>query len=159
MNKPTDQPSAKWFGNRLTLSTVAILLLVGLLIWGRLQLKRVPRTAVAEPRRSQPSRPATITPNLDATAQDPPPGEVHHKNPIDPGKSSLKPTDESQVAAESALSALTLQAVFPGDPPRAVINGQSLTPGDEIQGFVLRKVMPNQVALEKNGVEVWLTNE
>lgn len=155
MDKPNSPPD-KRTGYRLTLSTMAIVLLVGFLIWGRLQLKRVPRTAVAEPKKMQKTRLAPVTPVVDPGTPSHPSSEDREKNPIDPEKSSLKPTDESQVAAETALSALTLQTVFPGDPPSAVINGQSLTPGDEIQGFVLRRVMPNQVALEKNGVEIRL---
>lgn len=73
-------------------------------------------------------------------------------------KSVVKTTDEKVRVTPGAPQAngLVLQTTIQGEHPRAMINGQVLTPGQKINGFVLRKVLPRQVILEMNGVEIRL---
>ncbi len=74
------------------------------------------------------------------------------------GKSDEKPTDDrhQDVEVARAASGLVLQTTILGDQPRAMINGQVLRPGQKIKGFELKKVLPRQVMLEMNGIEVRL---
>jgi hypothetical protein len=51
---------------------------------------------------------------------------------------------------------LTLQSTLLGQPPRAIINGRLLVPGDRINGFTLRRITRREVILEMNGFEVRL---
>ena len=75
-----------------------------------------------------------------------------------PEKSPDKSTDDNQAASDFANAArgLVLQTTILGDQPRAMISGQVLRPGQTIKGFVLRKVLPRQVVLERDGVELKL---
>lgn len=59
-------------------------------------------------------------------------------------------------AVRRAARGLVLQSTVAGDPPRAVISGQVLQPGERINGLELRQVLPRQVVLESDGVEVRL---
>lgn len=118
---------------------------LSLLIWGKLQLKKVPRTAVAVPNQQKKSATAEYK-EFDKGAAATASSE----------KSKRQSTDVNQAAIRTAATALRLQATHPGDPAYATINGQSLSPGDQIQGYVLRRVMPNAVVLENNGIEIRL---
>jgi len=73
-------------------------------------------------------------------------------------KSYTKPTDDNQAAGEFAKAAgsLVLQTTIMGDTPRAMISGQVLKQGQQIKGFVLKKILQRQVILERDGVELKL---
>jgi hypothetical protein len=160
------------------LGLVLALMAVGLLLWGRLMLKQVPRTAVAKPAAvaaAANEAPAAVTFASRTTVHVDLP-DVLSRDPfqIDPSgfprvekpeviqvaeKSDTEPVDEKSEAAAlvaKAAHGLSLQTTILGDTPRALINGQLLAPGDKIRGFELKKVLPREVTLEMNGVELRL---
>ena len=152
-----------------------------LLLWGRLLLKNVPRTALADPA-DQASAAAADNP-------DPIPGASAHRRVVrvelpdhvtrdlfaldwsrfpraDAGAGSVRtgpksgdgPADEGAgtVAVMQAAQALKLQSTVLGESPRALINGRFVAPGQMIEDFVLKEVGPREVVLEKEGIEVRL---
>lgn len=168
------------------LGLIMALMLVGLLLWGRLLLKNVPRTAVAVPDNavaqqapgpdsgaealSHPLRPVVRIADFGPVTRD-----LFKFDPVfypsisgssvdmgSAGKSGDDPTDEQQqqmareLAVRALASALTLQTTMLGDPNRAMINGELLEEGQVIQGFSLRKVDLRRVTLVKDGIEVVL---
>ena len=158
------------------IAAMVALLLVGLLLWGRLLIKQVPKTAVADPPLT-PLVTAGGTPNKSTTAKkvirisfpeklarNPfvPVGYSPTKNPetvIAPvEKSSLQPADDNlrTQAVLTHAEKLTLQSTIQGDHPQAVINGQRVKVGQTIDGFELLDVKPRQVILRMNGVDVRL---
>jgi hypothetical protein len=155
------------------------LLAVGLLLWGRLMLKQVPRTATAKPSAAvtaadEARRELADLPSRRLVRIDLP--ETLSRDPfqVDPtvfpkvekpvvietqAKSAAQAADVKQDAAalvRQAATGLALQTTILGDAPRALINGQLLAPGDKIRGFELKKVMPREVILEMSGVELKL---
>lgn len=164
--------------DRKKLGLVIALMAMGLLLWGRLMLKQVPRTAVAKPAavaaagEGAPAAVAfasrkTVRVDLpDSLSRDPfqidPTGYPRVEKPEVikvAEKSVAKPVDEKSDAAAlvaKAAHGLSLQTTILGDAPRALINGQLLAPGDKIRGFELKRVMPREVILEMNGVELRL---
>lgn len=168
------------------LGLVMALTLVGLLLWGRLLLKDVPRTAVAEPDPAVAQQaggdgaaPAagggSLRPVVPITDYGPVARDLFAFDPayyptlagssvdVSPtGKLGPDPTDEQhqQMARELAVRALaralTLQTTMLGEPNRAMINGELLEEGQVIQGFSLRKVDLRRVTLVKDGIEVVL---
>lgn len=151
------------------------LIVVGLLLWGRLLIKQVPKTAVADPPQSSlvtPAPPAkgSTTKKVvrvklsDKLARDlfVPVGYTPGKKPdavITPAeKSRPEPADEN-VRIQAVLTAaekLTLQSTMQGEQPQAVINGQRVRVGQTIEGFQLLEIKPRQVTLRMNGVDVRL---
>lgn len=159
------------------------LVAVGLLLWGRLLLKHLPRTAIAEPEaaavlEAKPTTPAAKskalvrfskpTPvsrdvfTLDASkyarvakAEQPSPVVVEA---VVPEKSRSETADEQQRIREAqrAASSLTLQSTVLGDSPRAVINGVPVAPGKKIGGFLVKQIHARYVVIEMNGVEIKL---
>lgn len=63
----------------------------------------------------------------------------------------------SQDPIEAAARALVLQSTLCGNSPMACINGVFIRPGQRVNGFVLRRVEPTRVVLEREGVEVELS--
>lgn len=159
------------------------LLAVGLLLWGRLLLKHLPRTAVAEPESAvvMEPKPAAEAPKPRATVRFAKPAAVsrdvftldstryarvakaEQTSPVVveavlPEKSRSESADEQQRVREAqrAASSLTLQSTVLGESPRAVINGVPVTPGKKIGGFVVKQIHARFVVIEMNGVEIKL---
>jgi hypothetical protein len=158
------------------LALMALLAGLGLLLWGRLLFRDVPRTALAAPKDPEvktlaaaaraPGRPVvrvelprTLDRDLFALDARYYPSKAAPDVPavvvVPDNKSGPQMTDVQQQAL-SASRSLALQTTILGDRPRAVINGQVLAPGERINGFTLKKVMPRGVILEWNGIEVRL---
>lgn len=161
------------------LSIVVVLLAVMLLLWGRLILKKVPKTATAKPAKVTSVEPdkkpeVKVTPKLDTEhvvyvdlptsmtrdlfAFDPTgyPKSVSdvddsERNPERKSDSDSSDVDDTADRIKKALRGLTLQTTILGARPRAVINGQVLSPGDTIEGLTVREVHARGVVLELNG--------
>ncbi len=163
-------------------STMLCLVMVALLMWGRLLLKQVPRTAVATPEQVA----------LDVLPQRDPLSERQTAEPLQPieldlpaligrdlfavdasrypsrgnpaplpevvEKSRPDATDEVPKAREivEQAAALRLHSTLHDGRERAVISGRLLAVGQEIDGFTLVRVMNRRVLLRKMGFEVWL---
>jgi hypothetical protein len=158
-------------------------LAIGLLLWGRLLLQGVPRTATADdpavsamdPHNSpvetysaaQPAKPMPVVhvdlpskPGRDLFGMDP---SRYRRTPgSGPGTRGAKstqvtPDEDPQIAVvrEEAIE-LRLESVLTGTQPRAYINGYLLAPGDEYEGFTLIKVTDRHVLLTKYGLIIRL---
>ncbi len=163
------------------LSLVVVLLLIGLLLWGRLILtKDVPRTAVADPVATSAEAGtaaetapvvAAVRPVVHLTLTDQVERDLFE---LDPQRfpttehetdSGVNGTDEEndtapnrrvqRVGAEAA-EALSLQSTLQGAEPLALINGELMKVGDRVQGFTVTKIDSRRVTLRKDGVEVHL---
>ena len=151
-------------------------LAIGLLLWGRLLLQGVPRTATADEPKNQ-ARAADNTERdgnqLALSLKDYP--VIHVDLPSSPGRDlfGLDPSryrrtngdglnnngpksaqftsdvDPKMAAVREEASELRLESVLTGTQPRAYINGHLLKPGDEYQGFTLLKVTDRHVLLTK----------
>jgi hypothetical protein len=175
------------------LGMLTTLAAIGLLLWGRLLLQQVPRTATADPdaaagaeattlpsgsmggggtaeRATSPSRQTVAVRLHDEVARDlfrfnsiyyPPLPESEEKDGGE-AKSPADQVDESTRADAKMLEVrlaaqnLKLQSTLNGNEPRALINGVLLSPGEQIEGFVLRQVDGRKAVLEKEGVEIVL---
>lgn len=159
-------------------------LAIGLLLWGRLLLQGVPRTATAD----DPATPsATVSDDKPVKAgqsarKDQPLPVVHVDLTSVPGrdlfgmdpsrysrtsgsergepeaKSTQYSSDENpRIAAvrEEAME-LRLESVVTGTQPRAYINGRLLAPDDEYEGFTLLEVTDRHVLLTKYGLIIRL---
>lgn len=158
-------------------------LALGLLLWGRLLLQGVPRTATADdPAKTvqnadnkphpggQPlhnDKPLPVvqvdlpsSPGRDPFGIDP----SHYKrNPLAPYRTSaakstqVTPDEDAKTAAvrQEAME-LRLESVVTGTRPRAFINGRLLAPGDEYEGFKLIQVTDRHVLLTKYGLIIRL---
>jgi hypothetical protein len=154
---------------------IMLLFTVALLLWGRLLLKAVPRTATAEPdivdsiaagaadnqnqsvknrRVIQVDLPAQARRDLfsfDSTGYRA--AEVRPTEEI-VGKSGPLPVDQDEQLAEvrEAAAGLTLQSTVPGEQPYAVINGMVVKVGDEYNGMRLIDVQNRTVLMEYRGL-------
>jgi hypothetical protein len=158
--------------NQKKLSALLLLVAVGLLLWGRLLwTQQVPRVVMAHPEEasglapgSEGSAPANapapratvyvdlptdLARDLFAAAEAPAPLTP------EPDKSGPQVADDNQQTTPTAKG-LVLQTTILGTPPRALINGRLLVPGDRINGFTLRRILRREVVLEMNGIEVRL---
>lgn len=162
------------------LSIMLALVMVGLLLWGRLLLKQVPRTAVADPSETLSAQTDKVIEEARETARktvdiDLPSSlnrDVFALNPAGYArtgkvettvtqveKSDPKPADETEQVSVTVLRAakgLVLQTTMLGEHPRAMISGQVLKPGEKIRGFELKEVNPRDVILEMEGIEIRL---
>ncbi len=155
------------------------LLAVALLLWGRILIKEVPRQAAATedkpaPKTRKPAAPETeplsansgvrtIYVTLSETLQrDLFAIDSRHfaqsvaadADSITQEKSAAHPADEREAAGLAA--GLRLQSTVLGVEPRALINGQVMTPGEIIRGFRLQQVLDRQVVLERDGLAIVL---
>lgn len=151
-------------------------LALGLLLWGRLLLQGVPRTATAddpdqkvqiidspdhEGRQSKgpvknvtivhvdlPAFPARDLFGIDPSRYRRTPGSTPTEN--GPKSAQFTPDGDPMKAAvrEEAME-LSLESVLTGTRPRAYINGHLLKPGDEYEGFTLLQVTDRHVLLTK----------
>ncbi|QNN24601.1 hypothetical protein HED60_20775 [Planctomycetales bacterium ZRK34] len=165
----------KKFGMLLTL------LLVGLLLWGRLLIHNVPRTATAVPPLAAaapmpdnvpaPAAEATQRRAVEASLVGVVPRDVFainaayfpklsgEENPSRLTKSVLDPTDdlEQQMRVIKAEAGdLKLQSTILGAQPRAMINGTLIGPGQNIAGFTVTEIRPRSITITKNGVTLEL---
>jgi hypothetical protein len=158
------------------LSVMLCALAIGLLLWGRLILQGVPRTATADDPdthkqaikntdpasnkaaaslKTQPVVHIDLpsSPGRDLFGIDPsryrrtPWGQ---QNDIGPKSTQVTPDVDPRVDAvrQEALE-LSLESVVTGSRPRAYINGRLLAPGDEIDGFTLLQVTDRHVLVTK----------
>lgn len=147
-------------------SLAVSLALIGLLMWGRLLLKKVPKTAIADPdavATSVEDSPAasrrawrTVEVELsDVCARDVfalEDGE-YSKLPdtnVKPPPNLPDQKSEEEIKAELArrISALKVKSVLMAEKPQALINDRFHAVGDEpVPGFVITKISPHSVTL------------
>jgi hypothetical protein len=158
------------------------LVCVGLLMWGRLLLKEVPRTAIADPKeavslkaKSDNEGALDDRPVVRESVQVALASDINrdifrlnpHRYPQLPkdhddqsGKPKF-PTDLSEEQLElseiqESLGELKLETTITGRSPLAVINGQAIRPGQNIGGFELVKVKQRSVVLKMHDRQVEL---
>jgi hypothetical protein len=151
---------------------------VMLLLWGRLILKQVPRTAVADPAptsvASASSSPSTDALRRKVIAVNKPIVEVklptvskrdlfavdltsYPTDEVAPTeRTSDKPketvvVDEVEQQLQAMVGRIQLQSTVLGARPCAVINGQIVQVGQSYEGLVLKEVQNRLVILEFNG--------
>lgn len=156
------------------------LLAVLLLLWGRLILKEVPRTAVADPvmskvvdrwnqnafaeskvmlSRVEVELPTTLsrdlfTLDLEGYVST----EIKQVVEVKVEKSRDKVADEKRKAEEVRVAAtgLKLQTTILATQKLALINGKLVREGEEVKGFVVIQILHRQVVLRMNGIEIAL---
>ncbi|MBL4702176.1 MAG: hypothetical protein JKX85_13060 [Phycisphaeraceae bacterium] len=158
------------------LALIVGLFCVMLLLWGRLILKEVPRTAVANPAPSSAAA-VSLTESTDAvkrillSSQKPvvpvklpdiskrdlfaldltdyptEAVETPKKRPVD-----RKPQgDKIENELKGMVGRIRLESTVLGSRPCAVINGQIVVVGQSIEGLILKEVQNRQVLLEYRG--------
>jgi len=160
-------------------AAMSILLALGLLMWGRLLLKEVPRNAVADPNETVATDTAnesenSVTPiNLRSVEVDVPqtlvrdlfttdvsgyPRIEREDENEDQAKSATFPADESPRAdvVEQARQELNVQSIIMGAQPYVMINGQLLTTEQTVLGFRIVEIADRYVVVEKNTVRLRL---
>lgn len=167
------------------LGLIVGLLCVMLLLWGRLILKQVPRTAVANPAPSSTAS-ASSTPSTDAlrrkviTTDKPivevtlPPASkrdlfaldmtdypvmeepVVEKPATDTSRGDVNKVDEVDAQLQAMVGRIRLQSTVLGARPCAVINGRIVQVGQSFEGLVLKEVSSRQVIMEFQGRPVRL---
>lgn len=166
----------------LKATMVAVLAVTGLLLWGRLILKEVPRTAAAvdeltlaqweEMRSGGPSaarlksaagrihltEPGPLSRNLFALD----PSRYRRTADVANGEDGEKyapgsTEEEVRAAVLSAAAGLEFTSVIEGEEPVVIINRKLLHPGDTVDGFTVLRLNARSVILEKQGVKVRLS--
>ena len=163
------------------LGLVVLLLVVGLLLWGRLILtKDVPRTALADPadvgaeaETAAETTPvaAVVRPVVHLALADRVERDLFQLNPQlfppieDQTDGAVDGLDEeANTSADSriqrvrteAAEVLSLQSTLQGAEPLALINGELMKVGDQVQGFTVTKIGSRRVTLRKDEVNVHL---
>ena len=150
---------------------MAVLVLVGLLLWGRLIFKRAPQSALAKPE-------AEVV-QVDAAADDEPSlvarkvvevdlavdlvqnifcfdrSYYQTNEPENHGNSGSEQADISIQTADAAML-VDQYALETTMGAMAVINGKSLRRGQQMRGFTLTEIALHHVVLEKDGERVML---
>ena len=164
--------------DRRKLSLMVCLLAVGMLLWGRLLLKQLPKSAVADPKARNTlkvspvdkashgkadSGPRTVSLDFstdldrDLFALDsrffPIDEPVEPKLVMEP-KLPADNTNALLAQVREKGRALQLQSVLMGTEPRALLNGQLLRVGDKIRGFELKEIKSRSVVLEMTGIQI-----
>jgi hypothetical protein len=156
---------------------------LGLLLWGRLLLQGVPRTATADDKAKSAqadgnpgengSNAMASTRPRPAVYVDLPDSPLRDLFGIDPRRyKQTKPVPGSPIGPKSALVTsdvdpriavvrdeameLRLESVVTGTHPRAYINGRLLAPGEDYEGFTLLQVTDRHVILTKYGLFIKL---
>ena len=165
--------------DKRVLSIAVSLFAVGMLFWGRLRLKEIPKTAVADPEDlaiGQVSAGDTDgapsgDQSLEKVVIDYPMVIDRDVFRFDPSIFRRDQTDSKQAQVKlekvgadkrKALPAdvrekiekLQLQSITLGTEPKAMINGQLLSPGQVIGGFTLERVNRRSVIMKWNGYEI-----
>ncbi len=154
-------------------SAIALLLAVGLLLWGRLLLKEVPRTASAwEQLTAQiDSGSNPITRGAGGTIELAEPGPMTRDLfQLDPSRYRRTRSDDGgsggakfggpdaendiRTAVLSAAGGLRLTSVIEGEAPLVIINNRLLRRGDTIEGFTVIRLERRSVILERQGIKV-----
>lgn len=179
MKRVIDQVVRELKADKRKLSAICLLLAVGLLLWGRLMLKNVPQTATARPAFSGASAaapadegvidvengglvprpvvymdlPSTLRRDLFALDI-----RLYGQSKLgDEGKSGARLTDSpDRASALASAGRLRLQSVMLGEMPRAVVNGQLVAPGQEVDGWTLLEVADRFVLLKSHGITIRL---
>lgn len=153
------------------------LLAIGLLLWGRLLLKDVPKTATAVPKREA----SSSADDAIEIVRDPTPRVVvdwPEKLPRDlfavdasryrrtvkqdtdgveeKSPRSLTDKDRKNEALRRRGQGLTLQSVTTGGEPRAMINGRLMKIGQRVDGFELLEIHERSVVLQMRDVKLRL---
>jgi len=160
--------------DRKKLGVVVGLVAVGMLMWGRLLLKQVPKTASA----TDGNQAVAASDAVDASAKrmrqtitlTQPAQMDRDLFLLDPSRYSRTPnhSDEEfseklpgltsdgalQMAVVQAAVELELQSVTQGDVPAAFINGRLIRVGQSIEGFVLLECDERTAVLERGGIKV-----
>jgi len=162
------------------LGIMVTLLMVGLLMWGRLLLKEVPRTATAVPQTAS----ANVADDLARTALSDHPSlerdvvvmdlpsqpsrNLFHFDPrpykrttinnegVDIAKLPEDASDDAYrtQAVRQAAARLTLQSVIQDEVPHAIINGQLVKPGDRVEQFEVVRIEGRAVLLRQGQIIV-----
>lgn len=184
MNKHLANLKQQLLADKKKLGAMILLAVFGLLLWGRLLLKDVPRTATADPKPAQTASkptdnatpPPTRSQKVEIVRIDPQrrlsrdlfnfdPNRYNRTvitpdsgNLFESGNSGGEATDELLSVNETLDQArrLELQSVLTGARARAVINGVLLGPGERVEGFELLEVVDRYVHLERNGIVIRL---
>jgi hypothetical protein len=161
--------------DRRKLGVIVVLLLIGIVMWGRLLLDTGPSEAKAKPADAitQPlPDPGTLSVAPDAATQDQPVVRLARPRPLSrdlfntamliPRKKvepEPKSPDEPSDAPKEVVNpgVLNLQSVMQGADGRAMINGTIVPVGGTIQGFELKQVADRSVIVEKAGQTFRLT--
>jgi len=185
MNDQVNKLIRQLTADKKKLGLMVGLLAVGLLLWGRLLLKEVPRTATATPKVT-----AAVSASSSASteARDPTPeaDEPAVTVVVDlastltrdvfaldtAGYPEAKNGEESSVQAKpqidtpdkayrvakatEAARGLTLEGVILSDDPSVIINGQLLQEGQQIEGLTVYRIENRKVVLEMDGVYIRL---
>jgi len=160
-------------------AAMVILLAVGLLMWGRLLLKDVPRSAVADPDElvvaTEPDKapelaapidlssvrvdvPQTLARNLFTWNAASYPRVVREDEAKQEEKSGQAVSDEPVRVdvVKQAREELNLQSIVSGHEPYALINGQLLKAGQSYLGFRVLEIADRYVVVVKNEVRIKL---
>ncbi len=165
------------------LSIMLCALSLGLLLWGRLLLQGVPRTATADDPIKTPQAADHTAPNPAQASKTPPKQRViqvdlpdgphrdlfgidpsryrrtKQMSGMDSGRKSdqvMPDVDPRMAVVRDEAMELRLESVVTGSRPRAYINGRLLAPGEEYEGFTLIKVTDRHVILTKYGLLIKL---
>lgn len=183
MKQHLDKLIAQVTADKKKLGVMLCAVALGLLLWGRLLLQGVPRTATADDPLA--SAPADVMqsnqPEVVESSHKPMP-VVHVELPEEPGRdlfgvypnrykpnypgghgestaksSQVTPDVDPRVeAVRREAGDLRLESVVTGTKPRAYINGLMIAPGEDIEGFTLVKVTDRNVILTKYGLFIRL---
>lgn len=162
--------------DRKKLGIVVSLVAVGVLMWGRLLLKQVPKTAsavgddaMASAQGSGDTRDGRVSP---VVTLGPTPSLQRDLFLLDPNRYSrtaplvednfvakspnLTSDDAVRMAVVKAAEELKLQSVTLGEVPAAFINGRLIRVGGTIEGFRLVSCDERSAILESRGIKVRL---
>jgi hypothetical protein len=153
------------------------LLAVGLLLWGRLLLKDVPKTATAEPKQQAVENDqdalAILQRSQSQVEVDWPADLPRDLFAFDASRYRRTLTDDTVAEEEKSPRALTdkdikiealrrrardltLQSVITGSDPRAMINGRLMQVGQSVDGFELLEIHERSVILRMQDVKLRL---
>lgn len=179
MNAHLQRIKKQLLADKKKLSIMLALLAVAMLMWGRLLLQKVPRTATAEPIATAEATERSVTPTQEVTVRPIVPlsatrplqrdlfaldathyqrVEVGEDDTVRVAKSPQESVDDQAVVrmVREAAGRLTLQSIIQGARPRAMINGQLLAVGQKIEGFTVSQIEQRHVILTRGGVDVKL---
>ena len=180
MNARWKQLARKVTGDKKKLSMIVLLSVALLLLWGRLLLKQVPRTALAEPESpaTESDAGASAAPGVGAPLRqtvylDLPRALDRDLFHLDPGRyrrmgTTQEPDGGAKSATESVdndgemeairrwVRGLELQAAILGDEPTAMIDDQLYRVGDRVNGFAVTTIGARYVTLSKGEIEIRL---
>ncbi len=183
MKHRIDRLIAQLTADKKKLGVMLCAIAIGLLLWGRLLLQGVPRTATADDpnktaqadgatpkdagkvRKSERPKPVVYVDLPDGPGRDLFGFYPNRYNPTYPGGGGDSSAKSAQVtpdvdhrveAVRQEASELVLESIVTGTRPRAYISGRLVAPGEEVEGFTLVKVTDRHVILTKYGLFIRL---